>query len=387
MSDACVIGQGFAGLSTAFVLAKSGMKVSVLGPKSNKLTASTAAHGICTVKGLLESSQPLFELKMLGHNTLMAFIREVELASGSEIPKIIEGVWEPFWSPENFRLERGRTYKERFTGAFDVLNYYAHFPTSSGLGHSSESLFALSRYPGDFWIDTDAYLASLRKACVNVGVHFSIEEEVAHSELRDGLWYCMTSKGERASAKYVIFCMGASTAQMPLMESYGGKLWAAGGWTYRGFGSPAADTEIAWVKETAGAVLFRGVYHIGSTTDEQRLKLSELKSGPEISKIVCDDHSLALDHLKRKIGPDFFKFWNDALAQSRWGMRVRTRDRTPIVGPLDNTKHPGAMVNTGYYKSGLTLSPLGAQYIRDVILGRETDAFPKIVDPRRLVAD
>ncbi|MCX6119517.1 MAG: FAD-dependent oxidoreductase [Proteobacteria bacterium] len=158
-----VVGDGFAGLTSALKLAMQGFRVSVLSRRDDKLKASCSAQGVSTIKGLLEADQELFSLKMLGHQRFLTWLKTVEELSEIEVP-CIKGVYENFLSKDLFSFEQHRAYKARFLGAFAVEE------VKKNAIDAFEKSFYLQLYPEDFWIDPDVYLRALQLACARTGV-------------------------------------------------------------------------------------------------------------------------------------------------------------------------------------------------------------------------
>ncbi|MCX6119516.1 MAG: hypothetical protein NT027_18420 [Proteobacteria bacterium] len=115
---------------------------------------------------------------------------------------------------------------------------------------------------------------------------------------------------------------------------------------------------LAFVKELSAVSFYNGYLMIGSTSDSH----NDL---PDIQEVPRPDLKQMFERFLNKSGIKIGVVDMDHL-EFRWGVRVRGKSRLPIVRFLDS--HHRIILNTGYYKSGITLSPLFATKIVDLIL-------------------
>ena len=345
-----IVGRGFAGLTSAIVLKRAGYEVELIGPAVDENSASQAAHGASTIKGLLESTQPLFALKMFGHQTLKTWLREIETISGIKIPKII-GVSERFDSLPEFKKEQGRIYKSRFLGAFCVL----HNPGLENV------------YPQDFWIDSDQYLQALNVACQKLLI--PVATEAFLTDLKESNDKVILNLGDHDSyaCDAVILALGAGVQKIQNFEEVQKNFFGAPGYTARAKKLKSATEEKSWcvVKELAAVAVWNDEVHIGSTTEANGIPLLG-KPFSEFKRVQNEESVLELFHrlYSRVVGREW-KVRGDSSVQLRWGVRVRTKDRLPMVGPISAGSR--IFINTGYYKSGISLTHVGADLLLSLL--------------------
>lgn len=345
-----IVGRGFAGLTSAIVLKKAGYEVELIGPAADENSASQAAHGASTIKGLLESTQPLFALKMFGHQTLKTWLSEIETLSGVAIPKIM-GVSERFDSLIEFKKEQGRIYKSGFLGAFCVQ----HQP---GLENF---------YPQDFWIDSDQYLKALSVACQKLLI--PVVTEAFLTELKESNEKVILNFSDHNSyaCDAVILALGAGIQKIQNFDEIQKNFFAAPGYTARAKvkSVPEEKKSCCMVKELSAVAIWDDEVHIGSTTEANGIPLLG-RAFSEFKRLQSKQSILELFHKLyfRVVGSEWRVLDNNSV-HLRWGVRVRTKDRLPMVGPISERSR--IFINTGYYKSGISLTHVGANLLLSLL--------------------
>ena len=119
LADIIIVGAGLAGLTTAVSLAMRGKQAGLIYDLGDTRAATPACHGISTIKGILESDQDLFGLKLEGHRGFSDWLMGLESYLGVSRPKEawIEGVREGFAGRAEFTKDFGRIYRRDFIGA------------------------------------------------------------------------------------------------------------------------------------------------------------------------------------------------------------------------------------------------------------------------------
>lgn len=381
-----VIGRGFAGLSAAITLREKGHDVVLVGPKSDSYTASTAAHGASTIKGLHEASQPLFALKLLGHREFPQWIKKIETLSKRRVTKI-EGVFERFSDLQEFKTEQDRIYKRRFIGAFAVATELSECNiTRSGIETLDDSYWFRNFYPQDFWIQTNEYLEALEESCLALGIPILTESPVMALVENDAqatvscepTTTFIFDKVVVAAGAGMAACLGGGSRD----ESHP-VFFAAPGYTAMASNDRKQTQDFCAVKELSAVAHSGPSVYLGSTTEANGIPLvSGLK---EINALVPQKST-------RELNAQFSKLYKRVLGTEisseqmafdfSWGVRVRSRDRIPVVGALSEKKR--IFINGGYYKSGVTLTPLGATLLANLIAEEPVDPRLRPMDAERL---
>lgn len=348
IGDVVIIGRGFAGLSLALELAKSGAsRIEIIHDENDALEASSAAHGISTIKGIFEADSELFSKKIDGHRGFDHWLQQLEILVGSKRPPHVWrlGVSESFPTAEDFRKDFGRIYRKDFVGLKNVK-----------VDFSAKDQFARARYPADFWIDPQYLLDILIEACKRLGVEMTpgrvlkVRPREGHSEL------VLDTRTVRA--RCTVICAGAGAAALIPKDCPEAltSLFAVAGSTFRAAND---QDELCEVKGTAGVISFGENIYWGSTSEPAQ----ELSTGATIGPPNHQDQIDAGQKLISKLGRHKL---NPASIHPGWGVRVRTRKRDPFVGCIE--PRANIWVSTGFYKSGITLCWLLSKWVANRIL-------------------
>lgn len=378
-----VVGRGFAGLTAAIALREAGHDVELVGPRNDPYSASFAAHGASTIKGLHEASQTLFALKIFGHKNFASWLQKIETLSGRQIAKV-RGVYERFENKEEYFVEQERIYKSRFTGLFCVDQ-----TITKRTGYDTVDINQWSRnfYPQDFWVDTDEYLKALEAASQALGVKIISEEMISNISETQADAVVELANGEVIRKDLIVLAIGSGIQKVlpKELEILGKILFGASGYTAKA-SSPFSErtgADLCAVKELKAVTLHGGYSYMGSTTEKNAIPLNIPFTGSEDWATKKSDEELKqvfLGIYARVLG-DRPSDFNDF--EWRWGMRVRTKDRIPLVGPV--SKHRRILINAGYYKSGLMLTPLGARLLVDLVAGQKIDELVAAMQTTRFV--
>ena len=348
-SPVIVVGRGLAGLTTAMCLARRKSPVKVFYDSEDQNAATPATHGICTIKGILESDTERFDLQQRGHRGFEPWLREWEVFLNRSRPKDswLSGVREVFPSMDDFRSEFGRIYRKDFLGAKNVVVTTEKVPA-----------FAEAYYPGDFWIDPGYLIKTYQEACVKLGVSF--EDFRVGSLKADGdSLRVIGTDGKSKLTPAAVLCAGYGLA--PILADLGrpsGEMFAVAGYTFK---SRVEHPDSCFVKKKTGIAFKNGVVHFGSTSDKSTkiggdsssLRWRSTDEEEVLGKTTFQE--TACDISKGLIASEL------STLEVRWGVRVRTRERMPLVKQIQETRNGGIWINTGYYKSGTILSWLIAE--------------------------
>jgi glycine/D-amino acid oxidase-like deaminating enzyme len=363
-------------------MCQRGWDVTVIGPRERLGTASHAAVGVSSLKGHILPSQPLFLAKLKGHEQLPHWLANIERDSGQKIPQIKSGVVEPFFDLDGFSYLSERVFHRKFRGCLRARLV--------GQSELSEAFFSppflnttprgAFYYPGDLWFDPIATLGALETAILRLKGTF-IDDTV-----------CRVSPGELAgiqvhganahySAKEVVVAVGAYTGDilqnsglptLHLQLSPGETLYA----------QTNLDLSFNLRLGKTNYVGYQSELRWGSTSRSADNLETELGAGPAMRGIEA-----LWSEASRIFKPDYLQPNHKSI---KWGLRTRTRDRAPVVGPLFWPNHElnKVWVATGFYKNGLQLAGLIAHQVGANLAGAQVTSWEKqiwrLVDPARL---
>jgi glycine/D-amino acid oxidase-like deaminating enzyme len=354
--DIAIIGGGFAGLTLAVALLRRHHKVRVFTDVADSLAASKAAHGISTVKGILESDDVTFGQKLEGHRGFEPWLSSVEALANMQRPDNvwITGATEKFRDLDYFRKEFGRIYRRDFVGAKRVL-----------LNDVGLDSFMCAFYPGDWWVDPAYVLTVLEMAQKKLGGQIISEriEAVRYEDQR----FQLSSKRAGHHCEVLVLASGSGTSDLTV--SIGAdpqNLIAVAGHTFKAKVSKQKVNVASpiLVKGTTGFATSNSVVHWGSTSEPSvELKLSATIASPDDTAVERIATELWATLVPGSVPPAAKE------TTVRWGVRVRTRNRKPLCGRLSIPSYPNAQLwlNTGYYKSGIILSWLFAEQLQSQI--------------------
>jgi glycine/D-amino acid oxidase-like deaminating enzyme len=323
--------------------------------KNDPNAATPAAHGICTIKGILESDTERFRAQLKGHRGFERWLQEWERFLGRPRPTHVweGGVREIFTGLREFQSEFGRIYRKDFVGAKDV---------NLSVGHKRD--FAEAFYPGDFWIDPEYLISVYSESCLRLGVTFEDKLVTSVSSDRSSLTV-RCEEGFSTEAEGVVVC-GGSGASKIIIEgaSISEDLYAVGGYTFK---ARTNQKDRCYVKKMTGFAVKNKILHLGSTSEQPVRLDSENTSVRWRSPAEEQAISRAL-YVEACGGGSVGENSGELLSlQTRWGVRVRTRHRMPLIKQILATGRGGVWVNTGYYKSGIILSWLMAEDLSEKI--------------------
>lgn len=338
-----IAGRGIAGLTAAYYLSKVGIKPTVFGRSDKSSQASRAAQGVLCNKGLIFYESPLFRAKIESLSSMQAFLDAFAAESGAKIPRYFSGVKEPLWSEEDFRTTVSRIYRHKFWGAHRT----SFQNVSESHLESTKTAFGYLHYPSDGWFDPRALLDALEEYLRSKGVCF-VEEEISELNIA----------GER------IDCDGKLYDQLILANGAGiEKIW------------PQLDCKPLRMFLIGGQTL-ECPRRIGS-------KLSIQVKGNQSLALLADKAILGstswLGHCSEDLLADEEKLRSEIEAnfglkfpegQSRSGVRMRFKDRMPLVGWLNTGKFAGKIYFlTGFYKNGMHLAEICAREMLCDVIG------------------
>jgi glycine/D-amino acid oxidase-like deaminating enzyme len=360
-----VLGSGIAGLTAAYHLVKAGFTPTIIGLKGGAEQASRAAQGVLCNKGLFFYESPLFQAKIESLPLMKQFLDDLERVSGRSIPRFFNGVNEPYWTAEDFQATVTRVYRHKFWGAHGTEDR-AGWPAFS---ESSKLPLGYLHYPIDGWFDPSAVLDALEAYLRDRGISF-VEEKVLGFELTGDDKVFLRTKERQLSNSFdqIILATGAGTqALWEELDVKSEKMFLIGGQTLR-FKRDKADEPRIFVKGNQSLALLPKEIIVGSTSWK----------GFESESLDRDAAEL-LQKTEESFG---FKLMGER--ESRQGVRMRFKDRMPLVGWLSSGKYARKVyILSGFYKNGMHLAELCAQEMLLDIVGKGDERRYKGFSPLR----
>ncbi len=338
-----VVGRGIIGLSLAYELSKRGWRVVVVGPKALPGSATRVAVGVSSIKGKTRAKQPLLAAKMLGHYGIEAWIADVQERSGRQIRHRFGVLFEPFSSLKEFDWIRERVFHKEFTGCLNVELLSQDRFREKGLPEHlrKDSWQGAFRYPDDGFVHPDDLLDALEAALTKDGATF-IEDSVHRLEGTNGETVLLHTERTTLEAQTVIVACGI----------FSNEILSASG--LRGFEQrpvPGGTLVAQGEGPDCDVALRVGKVNYVRAGSEIRAGSTPFDGIPGDLESVCRD---AFGELKKSVQKN--------------GTRGRFRDRLPAIGQIFFPgRQTGPWVSIGYYKNGIQLSHLFAQYLASLI--------------------
>ncbi|MEZ4742859.1 MAG: FAD-dependent oxidoreductase [Bdellovibrionota bacterium] len=368
-----VVGRGIVGLTCAYRLLQSGVKVVVFGPQFDIKKASSAAVGVSSVKGLIYPRKDLFAARLAGHYFLWELLLELEALDVGSVGRI-QGVFELITDEvEKFRVQK-RVFGNNLSQLFDK-NYLEHrcFVDSEFLSEIYKDCpyNGAFSYPSDYWFDPEGLLITLEKAILKLGgqlVDTKVDRILPADHSPISKQYIVELECHEAQEKYrkdlfhsVLLAVGVSTNEIlnrsnltsfPLKEAKGFSLKA----DILGFPNGALK------QGKRSLAVYDQTIRFGSIESYELAESSK--------ENIFDEEQI---HLKFKnLLETEFKISSVRLNNSKLlsGIRVVCEDRLPIFGsynPFVDKSGYKLWVASGFYKNGFFLSDYCARYLQSIV--------------------
>ncbi len=368
-----IIGRGIAGLTAAFRFALAGHQVVVIGPPALAGSASVVAQGLLVSKGLILARDPLYALKLRGQRELNSWLRLIEQHAGLSLPRRLEGALEPFWSEAEYRYLRKRIFKLNFAGftGVDVLSR----DDLGGLVSADlikAGAIGAFLYPFDGWFDPQATLAALEIALKKLGVGFC-EAACERVEFAAPMVRVILRDADVVVAKDAIIAAGAFSGPIMLRSGLSDQMLRS----VLGLNLTCArqDTQKTYLP------LVHGRRSLVVTDYAQVVGAASSRLDQTMpSQDVLDQTRAAMIEAAQEFTSHSTE---QLLAMTpRWGVRLNTADRRPLVGFANLGENRRLGFLTALYKSGLQIADLCAQQLCHAY---ESDEVSPAFSPERFL--
>jgi|GEM_PF-1867114 len=372
--DVAVVGRGIAGLSAAReILRETRLRIAVIGPDIPVHGSATiAAQGVSAIKGLVVAREPLFAAKLAGHRMLGDWIDSISRESESPVNIDRQGVAEIARDLPDYQKRIGRAYQGRFQGVFGPVE--GSFRTR----FLAEPAFGIL-YPEDLWFDPAGAINSLeallRKASSRVEFLPKAVVSIEAGTPGDGMVANIRLEGDgRVKAGRVILAAGFATpGLLPSGTTHVG--WRlVGGETFE---SPVLPSKKVHFAASGGIEPEREVSSfVCGTFSVTRLADGRIVAGSTTGESPGEYKVSPVDSMRYEIAMMAGSPGVESAAfRSRWGLRLRSKDRSPVCGMV-----PGfggrLWVFSAFYKNGLQLAPFLAKALVQAIGINDEIAIP-----------
>lgn len=365
--DLAVVGAGIMGLACAFEAARRGRRVAIVAPPPTGGEASWAAAGILVTRDARVFHSAFREFYVRSIHAYPAWLERLAKASGKTVSLHRGGDYLLFDldSPAmRDQLEAKRRQWDR-----EHARDYVESDVLPGFLAEASPLRRVKvfRFPDEGYVQNRDLLDALRAACAAAGVAFVEGRPEGPWDCHQGVTTLRTAAGS-VEARQVLLAAGAWSKA--LLESMGieapvipvkGQMMRIPKF-HREDGLVHFGEELYLVPR--GDTLIVGATTEPGTWKEGFDSLGEAYLG---------------DHLKRFL-PAVAA--GSAGPVETWaGFRPRTQDRLPWMGWLDPAK--GWALCVGHYKCGISMAPLAAECMNDLLGGGKPPLDLAPFDPWR----
>ncbi len=354
-----VVGGGVIGLACAWELSRNGHDVTVIAPAPGRDGASWVAAGmLAPVTEAQFGESALTALLREGARLWPDFVAALEAAAGADVGYDATGtVTVALDASDRASLDDLLAYQH-------ALGLVAERRSASECRHLVPALSPSVRggieVPGDHAVDNRALLGALVAACRTGGVAFS-EGRVAVLGPGPAL---VLADGRRVGTDHVVLAAGTGLpgigglegAALPPVRAVKGHILRLGPSQGSPAPPPLLDRTVRALAHGRSVYLVPrrdGSLVIGATVEE-RGSDTAVQAGP-VHELLCDARAVVpgVDELE--------------LLEAAAGLRPATPDNTPCIGW---TGIEGVVVATGHYRNGITLAPLTARAVVDLLAER-----------------
>ncbi len=359
-TDAAVIGGGVIGLATAYALAKEGLSVAVLERGLCGREASWAGAGVLQC-GSWHRKDPLVRLQRDSLKRYPAFAAELHDRTGIDPQFMQSGSFEVLLDDQQRRMaasevEAAKAYAEAFGET--VLELLTPDEARRRESELTDDLLGVKSCPVTCQVRNPLLMQALRSACllepIWITEHCEVVELIHKGDRVRGV---RTTGGDRFAEHVVL---------------------AAGSW------SSLVDREVGRqvrVSPVRGQIVllemrrrpFEHIIERGKCYLVPRLDGRVVVGATQEPEAGFDKRTTAagiegLLTLARRLVPVL----GEATLVRTWaGLRPGTPDNWPYIGAVPGID--GLWAATGHFRSGLTLAPITAQIVADLIVRDETE--------------
>lgn len=369
--DVVVVGGGIVGLACAWRAAQAGLTVTVVDPAPGSGASHVAAGMIAPVTEVVYGEQDLLRLTIASARRWPGFAAELEQAAGARVNHRPDGTLLVGFDADDTR----------------VLDDLAAFQTELGLEVSRvgsracrqrEPLLSPRARGGlltaeDHQVEPRLVVTALSTALAAAGgqVQRARVERLDHDGER--VRGVVLEDGSQLAASQVVLAAGCWSGHLgglpagtvPPVRPVKGQVLEL----------RARDPAEAPAAPVRGLVRGRAMYLVPRGDGRVVVGATQEERGFDTTVTAGATRQLLDDAARIVPGVDELELV-DAVA----GLRPGTPDNRPLVGATDL---PGLVLATGHHRHGVLLTPITADTVASLLVGRTSDPVAAVADPRR----
>lgn len=346
--EIAIIGGGLIGMLTAYELAKSGAKVTVIEKAASASESSWAGGGILS---------PLYPWRYPDAVNALSFTSQRLYPSLVDSIHHISGI-----DPEYYPCGMHVLSDDLDSKAYQWLTEHDVAYSNSEPGWNQDPDRNYIFLPQVAQIRNPRFIKSLQLALEKSGVVFSFNNSVSDIENDNKGGFSVSTEKGQWSAEKIVVCAGAWTSQ--LLDEF----------------LPAMDInpvrgQMLLYKATPSLIpsiiLAKGKYII-PRRDGHVLAGSTMEN-VGFNKAITEDGLAELTAFVADVCPALLKY----PIQKHWsGLRPGSPDGTPFIG--EHPRIPGLFINSGHFRNGVVMAPASALLMSDLIQGNQSDISPAL---------
>jgi glycine oxidase len=364
-SDIIVVGAGVVGCAIAYELSRRGASVEVVDERAIGMGATQASAGILAPYVEAHEGSPLFELSVRSLDLFDEFVERVTSESGVAVSYRRSGTLQV--ATDDASMKALRETAELLSRAG------VHAEIVDGPAARSEEPHLAADVAGGLVITTHGFVSAneltraVAAAARRHSARFVAQSRVQRIARVNGDIVVDTDRGS-LNGNAVVLAAGswsgtidvdAVTPRVPVRPMRGQLLYLV--WP----GSPLR--RVTWSPRCYLVPWDDGTVLVGATMEDAGFDERTTVAGiRDLMDAACE----VVPHT-----------WTAAFAEARVGLRPRSADDLPIIGP--SRIIPSLMYATGHYRNGVLLSPLTAKLVADVMLDGRVDPVLESVRPSR----
>ncbi|MBF0453553.1 MAG: glycine oxidase ThiO [Magnetococcales bacterium] len=355
MEHVVIIGAGVMGCACGHRLLESGFRVTLLEKSLPGAESSAAAAGILGAQSEVSETGPFFELCLASRNRFRAYAEELQSLTGISIDYEDSGVLEVALDPAEGRMAIGRAEWMLARGLrVDVLDRDDAKKLEPAL---TDHMVGANYYPDDHQIDPIRLSRALAAGVARLGGVFQSGTRVVGVAVESGEVVGVETESGRIACDRVVVAGGAWSSHLLGLEKVRTRIKPMSGQIVQVESRPPLFRHVVYgfkgyiVPRADGRVL------MGSTLEDRGFDKAVTVAG--INRVT----GMAVEMVPGLGAARLTDCWA--------GLRPAPEDGNPLLGAAKEVK--GLYFATGHYRNGILLTPITADVIVDLMMGRKSE--------------